>query len=555
MKSVTYSQINDYGELIKARFLLLANLLLFLNFNVWGQGTGCVNGPTVNLGSSGGSTCGLSPVTISGSFGGSATKVTITENGGGSVSPGSITATPFEFKYTPKNKDNGKNVTITVTTNNPLGSPCAAATTTLTLSIGAGLSAPVIGTITNTSCAKQTGSVVLSGLPPGGPWLITRNPGGLTTGCTVTSTTISDLEPGTYSFTVTNTLGCTSSKSGNVVISASTGGIAEADAGTGGHICGLNFTFNAILQSGIGTWTKISGPGNVFFAPGNNLPAANVNVDQAGTYDFAWNVNNNSCISSDIVRVIFHDLPSLDPGPGLDTTICKGASLQLHAKGTGFFSWTPSELFSNPNISDPVATPVASTTFTVSLTDQFGCENSSDIKVGLQDKPAANAGPDQVLTSSTDTKMEAVLYNNNDKGVWSLISGTGEFFDSTYAKTSLSGLSQNRNEFKWTVANGVCSASSDTVVIIVSGLVIPTLITPNMDGKNDYFVLRGFNGESRMELVIFDRRGAEVYKNGNYNNEWNGIDYNKNPLPDDTYFYVLKTKNDKSMSGFIVVRR
>ena len=77
-----------------------------------------------------------------------------------------------------------------------------------------------------------------------------------------------------------------------------------------------------------------------------------------------------------------------------------------------------------------------------------------------------------------------------------------------------------------------------------------------MDGKNDYFVLRGLTTTlGKTELIIFDRRGAQVYKNLNYDNSWNGVDYNKNPLPDDTYFYVLKTENGKSISGYIVIRR
>ena len=76
-----------------------------------------------------------------------------------------------------------------------------------------------------------------------------------------------------------------------------------------------------------------------------------------------------------------------------------------------------------------------------------------------------------------------------------------------------------------------------------------------MDGRNDYFVVNGFSAQGRMELVIFDRRGVQVYKSQNYDNLWYGIDYNKNPLPEDTYFYVLKTENDQSLKGFIVIRR
>ena len=76
-----------------------------------------------------------------------------------------------------------------------------------------------------------------------------------------------------------------------------------------------------------------------------------------------------------------------------------------------------------------------------------------------------------------------------------------------------------------------------------------------MDGKNDYFVLKGLSTLGKTQLVIFDRRGAKVYQNLDYDNSWNGVDYNGNPLPDDTYFYVLKSNNGKSMSGYIVIRR
>jgi len=101
----------------------------------------------------------------------------------------------------------------------------------------------------------------------------------------------------------------------------------------------------------------------------------------------------------------------------------------------------------------------------------------------------------------------------------------------------------------------VCPAVFDTVNIFVHNLVIPTLITPNMDGRNDNFVIRGLATLGKTELIIFDRRGAEVYKNTNYDNSWNGVDYNKHPLPDDTYFFVLKPANGKSISGYIVIRR
>ena len=99
---------------------------------------GCVNGPTVTLSSASGSTCGTTPVTVAGNtFGGSATQVTISDNGAGTVSPASASASPFSFTYTPAAGDIGNTVTVTVTTNNPSGAPCAAATATYTLTVNA----------------------------------------------------------------------------------------------------------------------------------------------------------------------------------------------------------------------------------------------------------------------------------------------------------------------------------------------------------------------------------------------------------------------------------
>ena len=160
----------------------------------------------------------------------------------------------------------------------------------------------------------------------------------------------------------------------------------------------------------------------------------------------------------------------------------------------------------------------------------------------------------QVLEYQFNTLLDAVL-DGNETGLWSLVSGSAEFSESTNAKTAVSNLSLGKNILMWTVTNGVCPSVSDQVLITVNDLLIPTLITPNGDPYNEYFVLRGIETLGKTEIVIFDRRGAQVYKNMNYDNSWNGLDYNGNELPEDTYFYVLKSGNGKSLSGYIVIRR
>jgi hypothetical protein len=71
--------------------------------------------------------------------------------------------------------------------------------------------APMLGTVTQPSCANGGGSVDVSGLPAVGNWVITRNPGGATTPGSGATTTLSNIPAGNYTFTVTKvSTACTS---------------------------------------------------------------------------------------------------------------------------------------------------------------------------------------------------------------------------------------------------------------------------------------------------------------------------------------------------------
>lgn len=76
-------------------------------------------------------------------------------------------------------------------------------------------STPIVGTVTQPTLGVPTGSVVLSGLPANG-WTI--NPGGIVGAAGVTSVTITGLAPGTYTFTVTSSDGCTSDATVTITI-------------------------------------------------------------------------------------------------------------------------------------------------------------------------------------------------------------------------------------------------------------------------------------------------------------------------------------------------
>ena len=91
---------------------------------------------------------------------------------------------------------------------------------------------PVIGTITQPTCALATGSVALSGLPASGTWTVTASPGGATITGTGTTATFSGLAANTYTFTVTNAAGCTSVASASATVNPQPTPPAAATAST-----------------------------------------------------------------------------------------------------------------------------------------------------------------------------------------------------------------------------------------------------------------------------------------------------------------------------------
>jgi len=91
-----------------------------------------------------------------------------------------------------------------------------------------------------------------------------------------------------------------------------------------------------------------------------------------------------------------------------DTTICAGKSLQLNSTITGFtsYTWTPATGLSNNNISNPIATPVITTTYVVSGTsvdaNQQACISTDTVIVKVVNRisPTLNLGNDITLCAS-----------------------------------------------------------------------------------------------------------------------------------------------------------
>ncbi len=107
------------------------------------------------------------------------------------------------------------------------------------------------------------------------------------------------------------------------------------------------------------------------------------------------------------------------------------------------------------------------------------------------------------------------------------------------------------------VSDSIGCTISDTIKLIDPlEMALPTGLSPNGDGLNDYFVVHGLDIFPNNSIIIYNRWGNEVYKKDNYQNDWNGTTTSGDYLPDGTYFVILEINNgDIKLHGYVDLRR
>ena len=137
----------------------------------------------------------------------------------------------------------------------------------------------------------------------------------------------------------------------------------------------------------------------------------------------------------------------------------------------------------------------------------------------------ADAGSDQGGCEPT-VSLNAGL-GNGQTGTWSVFSGTASFSSISSPLASVSGLAVGDNLFVWTITDGTCYGYDTLVVRLdgpdLCGLELPSGFSPNGDGKNDGYEIRGVNQYPDNMFRVFNRWGNLVYEREDYtSNDWVG---------------------------------
>ncbi|WP_207510818.1 gliding motility-associated C-terminal domain-containing protein [Longitalea luteola] len=233
-------------------------------------------------------------------------------------------------------------------------------------------------------------------------------------------------------------------------------------------------------------------------------------------YELTVTNAESGCIDKDTMNITVFQPIAIGVSP--DETICEGQSVNLHVTGTAVeYLWSPAQGLSNANIRDPIAIPQQTTTYRVVGFDGHQCfTDTGFIKVLVNQKPRVNVGPDIVQATGTSYTFSPVTANGPIVNwQWS----PGNDLSCTNCATPVAAVKKNVTYYA-TVTNEHGCVATDSMQIrtfcLNTQVFIPNAFSPDGDGVNDVFMVRGKGIGQVRSFRIFSRWGELVFERTNF---------------------------------------
>ncbi|WP_396157112.1 T9SS type B sorting domain-containing protein [Flavobacterium sp.] len=259
-----------------------------------------------------------------------------------------------------------------------------------------------------------------------------------------------------------------------------------------------------------------------------------INTSCPATYSIPFIVNPTPKIDleEDIV-ICLPETDALIDGGILDGSPSTDYQYAWYTNAAPMGITTPTLLVTTPNV------------YSVDVTNAFGCTNTRVITV----------------TGSQIASIQSIdVFDLADiNSILVTVTGLGDY---EFALDDINGPYQSGNLFNNVPMglhviyvrdrNGCGSVGPITVPV----LGIPQYFTPNGDGYNDYWNVKGvsaqFNYLSR--ILIFDRFGKLLKQIGTTGLGWDGT-FNGKPMPGDDYWYSIEFEDGRNAKGHFTLKR
>lgn len=303
---------------------------------------------------------------------------------------------------------------------------------------------------------------------------------------------------------------------------------------------------------GDGVTVTVSGGDTYEWFPDQNIsttigPTATINVTESTWYFVEF---TNPCGTE--LDSIFIEVVEVNPSAGNDTIICPGHSATIWASGGVSYSWSPAGTANNPNSSITGVTPVTSTTYTATVTDDNGCSATADVQVDLFPTPYVFTNPDVYPFQGDEIELTA---NGSGPGTYSW--APEDNLSCTDCQSTSLIANENAEYFVYFVDENGCEAMDDVRIILEGIIYVPNTFTPDGDGHNDTFFPQGGNILD-FHMIIFNRWGEVVFESYNLKGQWDGT-YGGKVCKDGTYVWKITyrdiSNNKKEIVGHVNLLR
>lgn len=219
--------------------------------------------------------------------------------------------------------------------------------------------------------------------------------------------------------------------------------------------------------------------------------------------------------------------PKLSLPPEVE--FCSGIDAELNAGDCAgcTFSWNTGE-------TTQIIKTQTEGTYSVTVTTEKTCQNSASV----------------VVKKAKLATIKNIQIENNLVTI--IMSEAGNYL---YSDDNINW--QTSNQFKLENGNYTIYVKTKAGCIIdqrtISIFEIPNNFSPNADGINDTWKIKGLENYKDSQVIVLDRFGKKLFEtkvNGIF--EWNGK-INGHPLPTDTYWYIINVSDDRSFKGFLVL--
>jgi gliding motility-associated-like protein len=312
---------------------------------------------------------------------------------------------------------------------------------------------------------------------------------------------------------VENSIGCrdTVLKNGLISISGPTGTFSISDS----LICKGESVFfipsvvnadNFLWDFGNGMLTTDSFPSLIYATDGEFTPI--LIIENSSGCQFT--INN-----SDTIKVGFLSIDA-----GIDVEICEGEQVQLHALGNATqFTWMPALGLNNPNLSNPIATPISDIMYFIKLSDGL-CEVIDSVFIKVN-----NEVPLPTFNSVNHCEGDTIQFSGNSGILSANISWEWSFGSST--QSPLQQLTLGTNAIQLIVIN-LDNNCSDTIVQQVVIYPLPEAEFVSLEkclAETSNFINTSSANVVSWEYNMGDGIGISFLENPNYTYTSAGIFY------------------------------